>query len=416
MQKIKKALHFLFSMKFALMILCLFVLVCIAGSVIPQGEIGAVYENAYPGWSGLILQTGLDDVFHSWWFILLTLLLCGNLLGCNLLHISPILRKMKAKTRPLPAGEEGMAFSGDPDGLLKELGFSKWESMEHGRYAIRNRVGFWGAWLTHLGILIIIVGFALGQMFTVNYTVYGVPGEEKPIADTGLTLTIDDFSIALRPDDTVEQYTATLTLTDIATGEAWSGQASVNHPWDAGGLRFYQNSTGWAADMAVYKGDALLQTETLCAGEYRTVKDRPELLVMLRAFYPDYVQDEAGMPATVSGDLKNPGYLYMLYYNGELLGMNVLRPDEKITVSDYTILFSNPRSYTLIQIKHDPFTWLAGVGGVVLLAALVVAFYLRTEEVWLVREENGWSVYGRSRKGSELFREKLARKIKEGTK
>ena len=75
MQTIIKALRFLFSMKFALVILCLFVLVCVAGSVIPQGEIQAVYENSYPGWSGLILGTGLDDVFHSWWFIALTLLL-----------------------------------------------------------------------------------------------------------------------------------------------------------------------------------------------------------------------------------------------------------------------------------------------------------------------------------------------------
>ena len=168
MEKIKKWLKFLCSMQFALVILGLFVLVCIAGSVIPQGEIAAVYENAYPGWSGLILGLGLDDVFHSWWFILLTLLLCGNLLGCNLVHISPILNKMKSKTRPLPTGEEGMAFSGDPDALLKEMGFSKWEATEAGRYAIRNKIGFWGAWLTHLGIFVIILGFALGQMFTVN--------------------------------------------------------------------------------------------------------------------------------------------------------------------------------------------------------------------------------------------------------
>ena len=165
--------------------------------------------------------------------------------------------------------------------------------------------------------------------------------------------------------------------------------------------------------MTVYKGEKLLQSETLCAGEYRAVKDRPELLVMLRAFYPDYTQDESGMPTSASGQIVDPGYLYMLYYNGELLGMNVLRSDEKITVSDYTILFSNPRSYTLIQVKHDPFTWLAGLGGVVLLIALYVAFYLRTEEIWLVQGERGWQVYGRSRKGGELYREKLARKIKE---
>ena len=46
MQTIIKALRFLFSMKFAMVILCLFVLVCVAGSVIPQGEMQAVYENS----------------------------------------------------------------------------------------------------------------------------------------------------------------------------------------------------------------------------------------------------------------------------------------------------------------------------------------------------------------------------------
>lgn len=355
MREIKKGLKFLSSMAFALVILGLFVLVCIAGSVIPQGEIQAVYESAYPGWSGLILGMGLDDVFHSWWFILLTLLLCGNLLGCNLVRVSPLVNKMKAKTRPLPTGEEGLPFHGDPEKLLKEMGFSKWEAMEGGRYAIRNKIGFWGAWLTHLGIFVIILGFALGQIFTVNYSVFGVPGEEKPIGDTGLLLSIDDFSIELRPDDTVEQYTASLTLKNPDSGEQWSGQTQVNHPWDAGGLRFYQNSTGWAADMAVYRGEELIQTDTLCAGE-------------------------------------------------------------KITVSDYTILFANPRSYTLIQIKHDPFTWLAGAGGVLLLAALFVAFYLRTEELWLVPEGEDWRVFGRSRKGSLMFREKLAAKLEEGSK
>ena len=409
---IKKALKFLCSMKFALVILGLFVLVCIAGSVIPQGQIPAVYESSYPGWSGLILSTGLDDVFHSWWFILLTVLLCGNLLGCNLVHISGIVEKMKAKTRPLPGGAQAMEYTGYPEELLSGMGFRQWETTEDGYYAIRNRIGFWGAWLTHLGIFIIILGFALGQMFTMNASVYGVPGEEKAVGDTGLLLCIDDFSITLRPDDTVEQYTASLTLKDPNTGESWTGQSSVNHPWDARGYRFYQNSTGWAADAAVYKGDELLQSQILCAGEYLTVKDRPELLVMLRAFYPDYTQDETGMPATASGAIVDPGYLYMLYYNGELLGMNVLRSDEKITVSDYTILFSNPRSYTLIQIKRDPFTWLAGVGGVVVLLALFVAFYLRTEELWLVQGREGWLVYGRSKKGGELYREKLARMIK----
>lgn len=413
MKKYQKYIGFLFSMKFAMVILCLFVLVCIAGSVIPQGEIPAVYEKAYPGWSGLIVDTGLDDVFHSPGFAALTIILCINLLGCNLVHFPQIMRRMRNESHPVPSQTELPLLTGNPDALLKEMGFAGTEQIGSVRYGIRNRIGFWGAWLTHVGILIIIVGFSLGQMFTVKYTVYGVPGETGAVGDTPYELTIDDFEIQLRPDDTVEQYLASLTLTDTRTNEHWSGEASVNHPWNVAGMKLYQNSTGWAADTIIFKGDTLLQAQTLCAGEYTPIEGQPELLLMFRAFYPDYVTGADGMPATASDRMENPAYLYVLYYQGEVLGMNVLMEQERITVSDYTILFDNPRSYTLIQIKRDPFTWLAGIGGGVLLAALFIAFYLRTEEIWLEPAGNGWKVYGRSRKGSLLYQDKLREKIEQ---
>lgn len=412
----KKITSFLFSMKFAMIILVLFVLVCIAGSVIPQGEIEAVYRSSYPSAYHFILAIGLDDVFHIWWFATLTAILCLNLLGCNLVHFPQLMRRMRStsyRNAKFGNSDEGLPFSGSLEELYRDMGFRRTEVLESGtHYAIRNKIGIWGAWLTHLGILIIIVGFALGQMYTAKYAVYGVPGEEKAIGDTPYMLHIDDFSIILRPDDTVEQYTASLTLTDMRTGESWSGQSSVNHPLDLQGYRLYQNSTGWAADVIIYKGEELLQTQTLCAGEYLTVKDMPELMVYFRAFYPDYTMDAGGMPATASDRIDNPGYLYMLYYNEQMLGMNVLQQDESITVSDYTILFTNPRSYTLIQIKHDPYTWLAGIGGGVLLIALFIAFYLRTEELWAVPMEDGsYMLYGKSRKGSLLYQDRLREKI-----
>lgn len=420
MKSLRKIGNLLFSMKFALIILVIFVAVCIAGSVIPQGEIPAVYQNAYPGTYKMILGAGLDDVFHSWWFVVLTLALCLNLLGCNLVHFPVILRKMRSESYKSYAPAERLELQAAPEALFRQMGFRKTaiytvDGREY-RYGIRNRIGLWGAWLTHLGILIIIAGFALGQMNTVKYTVYGVPGQEKPIGDTPYLLRIDDFTIGLRSDDTVEQYTAALTLTDSRTGESWSGESSVNHPLDLQKMRLYQNTTGWAADMAVFEKEALLQQEIVCAGEYLTVADRPDLQIGFRAFYPDYTVDASGMPATASDRMENPGYLYMIYYQGELMGMNVLRQDERITISDYTVIFANPRSYTLIQIKRDPFTWLAGIGSGVLLAALFIAFYLRTEELWAVEQDGKWMVYGRSRKGGAMYQDKLQDKIAQQNK
>lgn len=404
-------------MRFGLIVLVVFALVCVAGSLIPQGEIAAVYEKNYPAMSGLILSLGLDDVFHKLWFFLLTIVLCVNLLGCNLLHFPAMVKKSRSKNQiAVEADTQMPLLKGDPQALMHAMGFRNAAAYTINdtqyQYAVRNRIGLWGAWLTHLGILIVILGFALGQMFTVKYAVYGVPGEEKPIGGTGYTLRINDFSIALREDDTVEQYTASLSLIHNETGQVQSGKSSVNHPWNAAGMRFYQNSTGWAADVVVLKDNIFLQKATLCAGEYLPIQGREDLQVALRAFYPDYTTDANGMPATASDRTKNPAYLYALYYQDEVLGMNILQQDEKITVSQYTIIFTNPRNYTLIQIKRDPFTWLAGIGGIVLLIALLIAFYMRTEEIWIYPDGSGsWAVCGRSRKGSILFQDKLRTQI-----
>ena len=414
----KKFMKALFSMKAALLILFLLILACVAGSVIPQGEIEAWYAAAYPGRAGwLVLLLGLDDVFHCPWFVGLTLFLCVNLLGCNLLRFPALIRQTKSGytlDRRLSGwdGTPEAVIPSEPEALFQRMGFRRVQKIQRDggeyRYAVRNRLGAWGAWLTHLGMLIIIVGFALGQMFTVKYTVYGVPGQTKPVADTAYALTIDDFTTALREDETVVQYTSQLTLTNTATGASHSGEASVNHPLSLFGMKLYQNSTGWAADVQIWKGEELLQHGVLCAGEHVPVKGQEDLVLAFNAFYPDYATDAAGSPITASSRLNNPAYLYTLYYQERVLGMNVLESNERITVEDYSIIFTNPRQYTLIQIKRDPFTWIAAIGGGIILLALYLAFYLRTEELWAVQLENGgWAIAGRSRKGSVLFRESL---------
>ena len=442
------------------MLLCVLILACVLGSIIPQGELQAYYIGYYPerlGW--LILLTGTDDIFHSVWFVILTVFLCINLLGCNLIHFPRLLSRWKkeftperwmkradqTEKRPIqkPIQECAAEISDEPltnriksgpglgkvfeelciqtlpDDFFGRMGFRKiqkgMDAQEREyRYAVRNKIGIWGAWLTHLGMLIIVAGFSLGQMFTTTCSVYGVPGQTKKIEGTDYELTIDDFEILLRDDDTVEQYTASLTLTNTKTNEKKSGKASVNAPVTLFGMKLYQNSTGWAADTEVWKGEKRLQSELLCAGEHLVFVDNPDLVLAFNAFYPVYIKEENGAPATASPRLNNPAYLYTLYYQEGVVGMNVLMGNEKITVDDYFVFFYHPRPYTLIQIKRDPFTWLALLGGVVILAALILAFYVRTEELWAVQQADGtWTIYGRSPKGGALFQEKLLEHVSE---
>ena len=92
----KKVWKFLTSMKFAIILLVVLAIACTAGSL-------------------------KDGVFDSWWFILITAFLVLNLLFCNLVRLPDLVRRT------------GKA-AGEP----------------------RKQIGIWGAWVCHLGILLLI--------------------------------------------------------------------------------------------------------------------------------------------------------------------------------------------------------------------------------------------------------------------
>ncbi len=414
---LKKIRGVLSSMPFAIALLLILAAACAAGSVIPQGKDFAWYASAYSERSAaVLLALRLDDVFHSWWFLLLAGFLCLDLLLCDLVRL-PRLRKRFCS---FPEPEEilrspvtvSCAGVKDAEAVFSALGMPKPTPAEHeGREALtsaKNRGGLWGAWICHLGILLLILGFGLGQLTHEEYAIYGLPGHTEQIGQTSLLLTIDDFQVALREDDTVEQYTAAVTVRDAESGTSESAETGVNHPADLFGYRIYQNSTGWAARVSVTKEGASLQETVLCAGEYIAVADKPGLSVFFRAFYPDYVHVSGQEPRTASGQLRNPAYLYAVYYRDELVGMNVLTGDETIKVDSYEIRFDDPQPYTVLQLKRDRFTYLALLGGLVLTAGMFLALYVLPRSLRAIRDEDGtWTVYGYSQKGGALFAERL---------
>ena len=409
----KKIGKFLSSMPFAITLLVLLAAVCALSSTITQGQSYDYYAAQYgERTAGLILALRLDDAFHSWWFIGLSAFLCLNLLCCNLIRLPALLKRIKAFGNPDSAAVASASATtaqgnGDLNKLFAALRMPKPREKNGTLFAAGNRAGFWGAWVCHLGILLLILGFALGQTTMKQYTVYALPGQTKEMGDSGLTVSVDDFQVTRTETGSAQQYSAKLTVTDAAAGTRESGTASVNSPAVLHGYKYFQNSIGWGADVRVLENGEELQTEALCAGEFFPVKDKPELVIYFQAFYPDYVQSEGSMPQSASEEIRNPAYLYQVYYQGQLLGMNVLMQGEELTIDEYTVLFENPRNYTLLAVKRDRFTWLVLLGGLITLVGLVLAFWLQPKAVWAVREGNGWRVYGRCRKGGALFRDEF---------
>ena len=409
MEILKKIYKFIASMKFAIILLIIVAIACIVGSLVPQGEMFELYRDSYTErTAAFILAFHLDDVFHSWWFIVLTALLCLSVLLCNLTRVKSLILLTKNAASPAHtvsetpgATAEGIA---DPKPVFRRLRFYRpVETTVDGKeilFAYRNRLGFWGAWICHIGIVLIVLGYALGQMTLFSAEVYGTPGQTKPIENTPYTVTIDDFRTERTETGFVEQYVSTLTVKNTETGEAQSGTSSVNHPAVLEGYKLYQTASGYAVRVTIAEDGVPFESADLCVGEELTISFVPGLSLYLNAFEPDH----GGKPA----------YQILFFYNGQHMdvGKSYFSPGGTINLDPYTITLSDPIEYTLLRVKKDSFAWLVLVGAVLTALGLFLALYVVPETAWAIRNEDGtWTVNGRSKKLAPLFREQFDRAV-----
>ena len=378
---LKKIWRFLTSMKFAILLLVVLTIACVFGSVIPQGRTLDEYLSAYGTRSGaLIVGLCLDDLFHSTWFLVLTVLLVCDLLYCNLSRVPSLLHRgarfrdpetawKLSQAQPAGGGKNASTVCTveqvpDAATVFEKLHMRPVSGERDGKktlFAAQNGVGLWGAWVTHLGILLLIVGFVLGQATRQLYTVHGVPGQTLPVGDTGCTLTINDFDVSLTENGVAEQFTSDVTMHDPA-GASESAVVSVNQPGKLFGYKVFQNSTGTAAKVTVTKDGAVAQEAILCAGDYVYVLDTPMAL-----FFNGYYRD-----ALDFGGMKADAFAWSTYYNGVYSETRYQAEGETaITTDSIRVTFSEPQSYTLLQIKRERFIWLVLLGGLVTLAGLL---------------------------------------------
>lgn len=405
----KKVWKFLGSMQFAIILLVVLILACAGGSFIPQGLSYEQYAEMYSQrTAGLVLGLGLDDVFHAWWFLVITVFLCGNLLLCNLVRLPQLLKRTRLTADPAHLGTPSVTLEGvrDPEALFARLRMPKAREYtdDQGRplrLSVQNRAGLWGAWVCHLGILLLILGFGLGQMTKEEYTVYGVPGELKRVGDTNYAVRIRDFRVDRAENGFVEQYTAELTVLDVSDENdvvAEDTTASVNHPGSAFGFKLYQNSMGDAAKLTLRRDGESVQENWICAGDSVLILGTPLSLRLQSVLWEE-----------AEGERIPTGYAYMIYVGEEFYTMNVQGEGETIPdFQPYEAQLSEAQSYTLLQIKRDRFTPLAFLGGIVTMLGLLLAFYLQTRKLWALQNEDGsWTVCGQSPKGGALFAERV---------
>ncbi len=410
-----KMLH---SMKFGIILLIIIGVSSIAGTLIPQDNILGFYESTYsPGFFKIIKALSLHKVYSSWWFITMVLVLSLNLILCSVKRLPSIIKRLKRKPDiEKELTRESFTFQRELDNNLDIKKFfknSKFKDVESTEvddgvfyHSKKNSIGHLGSWITHIGLLIIIVAYVFGKMTGFESFVHGVPGSIQQIEGTEYWIEIEDFDIEFREDHTVNQYLSEIKVTDTDGTYSERGDVKVNHPFRAKNMNIYQNGTGWALDVDLKKDGEDFSKKTLYQSEVY-VEDNKNIALQFVNFYPDY-DDSHGHPHTLTPYLNNPKLLYAVFYEGQRVDMNIADMGDEIIWEEYSFTIDNPQMFTLLQVGSDPGMKAAALGGIILIFGIFLAFYINPKELNVFKYKNGKiKVWADTTKNEEVFKSEI---------
>ena len=399
----KKLLKFLRSMTFGTILLALILLCSFPGSVIAQGNTPDWYVQTYPGWHGILLKLGLDDVFGSWYFITLLALLCLNLTLCSLIRIRNVVKASKNAAAGAAARKTKVYLT--PEGvcqlrqMLEERRYKKEVVGETTVYS-KNAIGWYGSFITHLAILLTVL-FGAAALYLPRVTDQTCfPGESLRMED-GTSIAVESFRIENGEGKLDYASIIEILLPDGRT--TGRKEIRVNHPLSFGGYKVYQQTYGTAGAVTVRNTenggeDRFLLTE-MCFLSLDSVNG-----VWFEALYPGYIRDEAGnftLITQTSGSYPDPVYQILMASDGVYTPVMAF-PGETVSVGGLDFTFEDPVEYPGLRIKQTP-----GIVNALLFAAfglMVVGLwfaFFQTPAIVAVRKD-GYTVAGPKPRGMEL--------------
>ena len=385
----KKIGKFLISFRFAIILFIAIATYSIIGTVIPQGAAPEFYHESYKTFGSLMITLEFHKVYSSLIYRFLLLLFLINLTGCTINLLPSQFRRMKDDYFSLPKKDTENLWKPEYNmeefkSTLGKKGYKILET-ENGFKAAKNRFGVLGPSVTHLGIIVIILGSFLGNIFAYEGFVNLLPGESKMFPEQNFTLYVDDFYLGFREDGSTDQYYSSLRIMEngkeVENKEIW-----VNNPLNYKGLNFYQSSFGWVSNLTIKDKDGNIVVQELMRNNGQHFYQDKHLTVLLFGFYPDFGIDHGGQPTTLSQELKHPHYAVVLYEFNNYIDSYITEPGQAIIYDDIEISFDDSRLYTGLIYRKDFGYFFVLLGCFFLFLGLVLSFYFYPKFL-LVEEE-----------------------------
>ena len=422
---------FFASVKLAVIVFSCISLTSIVGTVIEQQ---AASENNIKllskmfGISGAhmvygVLDTlGFTDMFNSWWFIALLFLFAMNLVICSLERLPLTWKLVRQPQKPigdegfgkgLPGREVVIKSSAENAGkkaveALKKIGFKGEIVKSEGLVQVtaeKGRYSRLGVYVTHLSILLILIGAVIGLKYGVNGSLKLLEGTSSSTARAnngrefplGFELRCDDFDVSFYPEtERPKDYKSVLTVIEDGR-EVLTQEIGVNNPLTYKGVTFYQSTYGFFPNReALFKfrvtsmdgpaEDVSIKFE----GSFKISGTNME--VKVADFSPALAVNSKGDLFTFAESMVNPAVFVEIYEGGKLKSRQWILKGYSDTwrtpagVIEFKDLWG--AQYTGLQVRKDPGVWIVYLGCLVMAIGLYIAFFMSHARVWIrIREE-----------------------------
>lgn len=329
MQRGRNTWRALTSMGTALVLLFLLALGAIPGALLPQRSLNAGkvddYFAEHPRLGPWLDRLQAFDVFASFWFTAIYVLLFISLVGCLAPRTLEHVKSLRAVPVPAPRNLSRLPkhataqLAGEPAELATTMTsrLRGWRKVtrtgDDDAVELSAEKGYlreFGNLVFHFALLGLLIAVAVGKLF-------GYEGNVIVIADGGpgfcsaspaafdsfragntvdgtalhpMCVKVDDFGAHYLPSGQATSYAADIEYQsgDDLTADTWrSYRLSVNHPLRVGGDRVYLQGHGYAPTFTVVFGDGQTRTST--------VQWRPDNSVTLLSSGVTRIDPPAGM-------------------------------------------------------------------------------------------------------------------------
>lgn len=439
---VDKIWNFFSSVRVAIILIIIVLLASIIGTIFPQemyitGPAEQVYPEKYGIAGEIYYKLGFHNLYTSWWYITLLLMIGTSLVICSLDRVVPLYRALKKlpvkRHTSFLKGQKvytSISLSQDKESILDQLqqALSKkgFRVVREGHSIVgeKGRFSRWGPYINHIGLILVIVAVLMRLIpgFYLDEFVWVKEGETRKVPGTEYYVKNVEFKEEYYdPEDVpegvnvegrvVKNYQTDAILyenraADIPGAppdlvEVHRDQIRVNHPLKYKDLLLYQSGrrlnevTALNIDLIHLEREEVIGSFTLDLYHPESeIKVSEDTTVRVLEYFKDFEWTEDNEPRSKSPEPNNPAFVVSVISpetpEGErswiFLGSTLSSPDGEPV---YGFAFTKPEiaDVTGLMVRKEKSLPFIYFGSGVVMLGLVMGFYWQHRRIWINFEE-----------------------------